>query len=76
MPNSVYHQNQLSEYFGVAFLLLTNPAMQLFANFFYIIIRLKVVVLRSSLRLWAKQKDLFVRANKAIIDCFAGNEFL
>ncbi|QFS47059.1 hypothetical protein GXM_04540 [Nostoc sphaeroides CCNUC1] len=39
--------------------------MQLSANFFYIIIRLKVFILRSSLRLWAKQKDLFVRASKA-----------
>ncbi|MEH2276554.1 MAG: hypothetical protein V7K40_17625 [Nostoc sp.] len=52
--------------------------MQLDANFFYIIIPLKVVVLRSSLRLWAKQKDLF-RASKAIAlfgDYFARNEFL
>jgi hypothetical protein len=57
-------------------LLLPNLAIQLDANFFYIIIRLKVVVLRYSLRLWAKQKDLFVRASKAIRDCFAGNEFL
>ncbi|AFY34081.1 hypothetical protein Cal7507_3689 [Calothrix sp. PCC 7507] len=50
--------------------------MQLFANFFYIIIRLKVAVLLSSLRLWAKQKDLFVKASKAIRDCLAGNQFL